>query len=169
MDKSEKISTKYVETLKKFEINSTKFFNHSEDLNRTLNALTSGLEVYKEKTDGNINIFFEFEERKNIFSVILFIFYVLMIFIVILLFIKKFKHPINFISNAVTFTIPLLIVLAGVIAIYFFIYSDFCSSIHDSIYEDYFPIYDKGIGKIVSCFSSVFFYNIFKINFNYIF
>lgn len=119
-------------------------------------TLAGGLKDYQEKTETNIDIFLEIEEKKNTFSVFFFIFYILIIVLVLALILKKFKEPVIFISNIVLVTIPILIVLSGIVSIYFFIYTDFCYSIHSAIYEDNFPVYNKGIGKIVSCFNSVF-------------
>jgi len=113
------------------------------------------LQVYKEKTDKNIDKFLEIEGKKNMFSVILFIFYILIILIVLVLIIKKYKEPVIYISNVVLLTIPILFIVSGVITIYFLTYTDFCYSIHSAIYDSNFPVYNKGIGKIVSCFNSV--------------
>jgi hypothetical protein len=41
-----------------------------------------------------------------------------------------------------------------VITSYYFIYSDLCQEIHDTIYQNKFPIADKGLGYYVSCFDS---------------
>lgn len=128
---------------------------NSEDLESIFRTLTGGLQEYQEKTDQNIDVFLDIEEKKNMFSVVFFIFYILIIILVVALIIKKYKEPVIYISNIVLLTVPVLIVLSGIVSIYFFIYTDFCYSVHTAIYEDNFPIYNKGIGKIVSCFNSV--------------
>jgi hypothetical protein len=127
----------------------------SEEIKSSFKTLAEGLAIYKNKTETNIDIFLGYEEKKNMFSVFFFIFYLLIIFLVLALTIKKYKEPVIYMSNLVLLTIPILIVLSGIISIYFFIYTDFCYSIHSAIYENNFPVYNLGIGKIVSCFDSV--------------
>jgi len=133
----------------------------SEEIKSSFKTLAEGLAIYKNKTETNIDIFLGYEEKKNMFSVFFFIFYLLIIFLVLALTIKKYKEPVIYMSNLVLLTIPILIVLSGIISIYFFIYTDFCYSIHSAIYENNFPVYNLGIGKIVSCFDSVLEYFLF--------
>jgi hypothetical protein len=135
----------------------------SEEIESTFKTLAGGLRDYQANTDQNIDVFLEIEEKKNLFSVVFFIFYILIIVIVLALIIKKLKAPVIYISNVVLLTIPILIVLSGVVSIYFFIYTDFCYSIHAAIYDGNFPVYNKGVGKIVSCFNSVINYLVFKL------
>jgi hypothetical protein len=51
----------------------------------------------------------------------------------------------------------MIIFFEGLLASYFFIYSDLCDAVHGAIYENEFPIYNKGLGVLVSCFDAVIF------------
>jgi hypothetical protein len=155
-EKSEKLANQYLVAFETYKNKTANLNSTSEEIESTFKTLAGGLKDYQDKTDTNIDVFLEIEEKKNLFSVFFFIFYILIIVLILALIFKKFKEPVIYISNIVLLTIPILIVLSGIVSIYFFIYTDFCYSIHSAIYEDNFPVYDKGIGKIVSCFNSVF-------------
>lgn len=146
-----------------FRNKSSSYFNFSQDFGETFTKLVLELKDYRNQTNNKIDIFFKWENEKNWFSMILFFFYIIIIMIVLFLIFKKLKDPVVFISNVVFLTIPLLIVISGFICIYFLIYTDFCHSIYSAIYNDDFPVHNKGIGQIVSCFNSVYIF-LFLIN-----
>ena len=88
------------------------------------------------------------------------IFYSVVFLFVIYCTIKNRKQPVIFFSYLTLFTVPIILCIIGFYSIYYSICCDFCNSIHTSIYDNHFPINDKGIGKLFSCFSNVniFFY-----------
>ena len=154
-EKSEKIANQYLVAIETYKNKTANLNSTMEEIESTFKVLARGLKDYQAKTDSNIDVFLEIEGKKNMFSVSFFIFYILIIIVVFALIVKKYKEPVIYISNIVLLTIPILIVVSGIISIYFFIYTDFCYSIHSAIYENNFPVYNKGVGKIVSCFNSV--------------
>jgi len=130
---------------------------NNTDVEEIYLKLKLGLGLYRNDTNYYLDKFINIENKKNLFSILLFIIYSCMIILIFYLVMKKNREPVIYLSNIVFCTVPLLIIACGLISIYFFIYSDFCVSIHSAIYNDNFPIYNKGIGKMVSCFDKVIF------------
>jgi len=127
----------------------------SKESDSILKGLTLGLEQYKNLTQSNVEILLKIEKKNFLFSGLLFLFYIVIFVLALFAIIKKYKVALELISYLVLITVPLLIFICGVLSVYFFIHSDFCNSIHTAIYKDHFPIYNKRIGKIISCFNSV--------------
>ena len=120
-----------------------------------MNTLKKGIKSYTNSTTHYSDLFRSHEGTKDTISIVMVIFFIVIIVLYCFLTFKKLKEPMDFISNITFVTIPMFLGFTGVIAIYFMITFDFCNSIHSSIYKDQRPIYNKGVGKLFNCFDSV--------------
>lgn len=127
----------------------------SDEGKEAFETFSNGIESYKNITTKNTNIFKSKENIKDTINYIMIGFFSILIILFFIFFWKKIRGPIDFISNIVFVTIPLVLVITGILIIGFMIAFDFCNSIHASIYENDFPIYGKGLGKLFNCFDSV--------------
>lgn len=118
------------------------------------NALSSGLKTYVNTTSFRLDNANGWENRRSLITVLIFVFYLLVIAFVFVGFFKRWSNFLLGMSILLLFSLPVILLFEGVITTYYFIYSDVCQEVHDAIYENKFPISDKGLGFFVSCFNS---------------
>jgi hypothetical protein len=119
-----------------------------------LDNLNSRMTSYTLNSLTRLNNTLLFEKRRNSISVFIFLFY---LFICALSFFGFFYRKSNLLlglSIILLISLPLLVFFEGITASYYFFYADFCQSIHDSIYENKFPVADIGLGYLMSCFNA---------------
>jgi hypothetical protein len=123
-----------------------------------IETLSSGIERYKNTTIAKAKFIDKWEDSRNVYTIVLFIFYQFLYVIAIYGFLKRIPNVLLTISIILIFSLPMVIFFEGLLASYFFVYSDLCDAVHGAMYENEFPIYNKGIGVLVSSFDAV--YNI---------
>lgn len=158
LDSADKIKEKYneiTELKSSIEaINKEKFDVENFDY------LQSGVERYYTSVKTTSSLFNVFEQIRNLYTVLLFVFYIIIFLLSLLAFFKNWPKWILAFSVILLFTIPMVILYTGFLGSYFFLYSDFCGSVYSAIHENEMPIYGKGLGYITSCFDIVKLYNL---------
>ncbi len=94
------------------------------------------------------------ENERNLTIIITFVFYLLIAALSLLGFRKRWPGFLLFLSIILLFTLPVLIAFGGLIASHYFIYADFCEDVYDAVYNNKFPVFDRRIGYLTSCFSA---------------
>lgn len=129
--------------------------NVTEEVKDAYDNLNDGVVKYAKDTLYYTEVMEYHLNVKNIISIVMIIFFILVILLYGVFFWKKMREPMDFLSYILFVTIPAFMFITAFISIYFMITFDFCNSIHSSIYEGNFPIYNKGIGKLSNCFDRV--------------
>jgi hypothetical protein len=91
---------------------------------------------------------------RNVLNTLMFVYLVILICLGFLFYYKKYRTSAFVISILLLFTIPMIMFLEANNINYFFIITDMCDSINQSIYNNKIPIYGKGVGWITNCHSS---------------
>ncbi len=107
------------------------------------------------ETENIIDNFISYENVRNMYTILFFIFYVLVFGLSIFAFLKRRSNWILAFSIILLFTLPFILLYTGLLGSYFFIYSDLCDSVYDAIYKNQIPIYGKGLGYLTSCYDIV--------------
>jgi hypothetical protein len=116
--------------------------------------ITNGLEKYMNVTLDHTNSISKFESGRNIASILIFVFYIIMAGLSFLSFFKRWPRTLLALSIILLVSLAGLLIFEGVTAVYYFVYSDACTAVHGAIYENQFPVYGQGLGWIISCFDS---------------
>lgn len=116
--------------------------------------LTDGVKMYQDNNKERMDFMDSFEGSRNLFNLLIFFFFLLIILISLLCFFKRWPVVLLVLSIVLLFTLPLILFFQGATASYYFVYSDFCDSIHDAMYENQFPVYNKGLGYFLSPFDA---------------
>jgi len=116
--------------------------------------LVDGINQFKNNTEERINFFTSIENTRALATILIFLFYLIMISLAFWGFFKRKPNFLLAISIILLFTLPFLIVYEGYVATFYFVYTDLCQDVHDAIYANKFPIADKGLGFYINCFNS---------------
>lgn len=133
--------------------NESYTFDHDNIL-----TISEGLKDYANVTIERQTYIKKWENRRNLYSILIFVFYLLIIAGSFLAFFKRWANILLALSIVLLFTVPVILVYNGLLASYFFVYSDFCGAVHGAMYENQFPVAGKGLGYLVNCFDEVFDY-----------
>lgn len=102
----------------------------------------------------NIDKISKLELARNLLNIFLFAYFIILIGLGFIFYVKNKQTAAFVISLLILFTIPMIMFLEIINTNYFFLISDLCDSVNQSIYENKMPIYGKGLGWISSCHSS---------------
>jgi len=123
------------------------------------------------ESSANIDDMKKLEIIRNVLNILLFVYMLILIGLGFLFYYKKFRISAFVISILLLFTIPVIMFLEANNINYYFIITDMCDSINQSIYNNQIPIYGKGLGWITNCHSSdlrtkgfAYNYNLFNAN-----
>ncbi len=120
----------------------------------TYTKLSSGVLYAASESYNHMDITYEIETERNLISILIFVAYLIMIGLAFLGFIKRWPKFLLGLSISLMLSIPLLLLFEGMTATYYFVYSDMCESVHSAMYENQFPVYNKGMGYFASCFNA---------------
>lgn len=119
-----------------------------------LENINSEIKLFHTNTEERIDFLSKWENRRNLFIIITFAFYLLIGTLSFLGFSKRWPGFLLSLSIIILFTLPLLIAFGGLLASHYFVYADFCEDVYDAVYNNKFPICDKRIGYFISCFNA---------------
>jgi hypothetical protein len=115
-------------------------------------SLQSGINKFSNRTENRMNDFVTLENSRSLTTILIFAFYLIISGLAFFAFFKRKPNLLLFLAILLLFSIPLLLFFQGIVATYYFYYSDTCQAVHDTIYENQFPIDNYGLGYYVSCF-----------------
>jgi hypothetical protein len=115
-------------------------------------TLYSGMNAFVNRTEYRMNHFLTLENSRSLTTILIFLFYLTVSGLAFFAFFKRKPNLLLFLAILLLFSIPLLLFFQGIVATYYFYYSDTCQAVHDTIYENQFPIDNYGLGYYISCF-----------------
>ena len=113
-----------------------------------------GILSYRNETQSSVGYLMQWENKRSLTTILIFLFYLSVCGMSFYAFFKRKPNFLLFLAMLLLFSIPLLLVFQGLLANYYFFYSDTCQAVHDAIYENQFPVKNDGLGYYVSCFGS---------------
>lgn len=117
-----------------------------------LNVLYNGLVDYNNKTSTRTEDAQAWENKRSLIAILIFVFYLIVFILSLVAFFRRWPSFLLGLSLVLLFSLPALLFFEGITASYYFIYSDLCQSVHDAMYENKFPIADRGLGYFINCF-----------------
>jgi hypothetical protein len=122
--------------------------------------LKTGLSKNTNKTIETADKFMTVENSRSLYTILLFVFYIIIFALSIAAFFKRWPNLILALSIVLLLTLPLILLYTGLLTSYFYLYSDCCGDVYSAIYENEMPIHGKGLGYITSCFDMVIYFNL---------
>ena len=146
------INNKIIEGINKFIIESKLELQFNQD---NIKKIISGIEKYNDDTKVKLNDLSHSENMRNMFDVFLFLFYILCIFICFVSYRKRWTNTILLFHVLTLCSLPIIFLIEGYDANFFFIYADLCEGVYGAMYQKETPIYNKGIGYLSNGFDQV--------------
>lgn len=133
-------------------INSTNKYTIDAD---SFDTLQKGLLDYAPRQNQRIETTYSYEKFRGLLTYLFFSFYIVLIGLSFLAFKKQWAKTLLALSILFLCTLPIILLFEGVTSIYFLVYADVCGAVSGAMYENQFPINNRGIGYFVSCFDVV--------------
>jgi uncharacterized membrane protein len=133
-------------------IESTLNLTFDED---NIEILKNGLTKYKNTTVAKAKFIDRWEDTRNIYTIVLFVFFLFLYVFAFYGYLRRIPNLLLVVSIILLFSIPMIIFFEGLLASYFFVYSDLCDAVYGAMYQNEFPIYNKGLGVLISGFDGV--------------
>jgi hypothetical protein len=133
-----------------------------------LKSFKSSLENDLNNEHENTNDTLNRENARNILTILLYILTIGIFVASIILYMFRKEKLLMYLNIFTLFLIPSLIIFTGYTAKFYFYYSDLCDSVNGAIYQNEFPVTNKGLGYYINCLNIKTKSSLYSINYQFL-